>query len=204
MAREERTGGGMYFLLDSNNQTVARGMLRSPEDDPALQVKVLDDKISDVMRHEQIRLVSLKGNTPAVVTKVARCRNDMVVLEKLYTDKRKNLRVPTQFRSFIYPLDDSWQGRRRIKANDISCGGVAFFYEGELQDHERLELVVPVTSQPVILQCEVLRRRPSDQEDTHLYALQFVDMCDDEESMVREATFSIQLENRLKHLFDED
>ena len=204
MAREERTGGGMYFLLDSNNQTVARGMLRSPEDDPALQVKVLDDKISDVMRHEQIRLVSLKGNTPAVVTKVARCRNDMVVLEKLYTDKRKNLRVPTQFRSFIYPLDDSWQGRRRIKANDISCGGVAFFYEGELQDQERLELVVPVPSQPVILQCEVLRRRPSDQEDTHLYALQFVDMCDDEESMVREATFSIQLENRPKHLFDED
>ena len=38
MAREERTGGGMYFLLDSNNQTVARGMLRSPEADPALQV----------------------------------------------------------------------------------------------------------------------------------------------------------------------
>lgn len=204
MAREERTGGGMYFLLDSNNQTVARGMLRSPEDDPTLQVKVLDDKISDVMRHEQIRLVSLKGNTPAVVTKVSRCRNDTVVLERLYTDKRKNLRVPTQFQSFIYPLDDTWRGRRRIKANDISCGGVAFFYEGQLQDHERLELVVPVTTQPLILQCEVLRKRPSDQEDTHLYALKFVDMCDDEESMVREATFSIQLENRPKHLFQED
>lgn len=204
MAREERTGGGMYFLLDSNNQTVARGMLRSPEDDPTLQVKVLDDKISDVMRHEQIRLVSLKGNTPAVVTKVSRCRNDTVVLERLYTDKRKNLRVPTQFQSFIYPLDDTWRGRRRIKANDISCGGVAFFYEGQLQDHERLELVVPVTTQPLILQCEVLRKRPSDREDTHLYALQFVDMCDDEESMVREATFSIQLENRPKHLCQED
>lgn len=204
MAREERTGGGMYFLLDSNNQTVARGMLRSPEDDPTLQVKVLDDKISDVMRHEQIRLVSLKGNTPAVVTKVSDCRRDTVVLERLYTDKRKNLRVPTQFRSFIYPLNDTWRGRRRIKANDISCGGVAFFCEGELRDHERLELVVPVTTQPLILQCEVLRQRPSDQEDTHLYALQFVDMCDDEEAMVREATFSIQLENRPKHLFQED
>ena len=70
MAREERNGGGMYFLLDSNNQTVARGMLRGPEEDMALQIKVLDDKISDVMRHEQIRLVSLKGNTPAMVTKV--------------------------------------------------------------------------------------------------------------------------------------
>ena len=75
MAREERNGGGMYFLLDSNNQTVARGMLRGPEEDMALQIKVLDDKISDVMRHEQIRLVSLKGNTPAMVTKVTRCHN---------------------------------------------------------------------------------------------------------------------------------
>lgn len=203
MAREERNGGGMYFLLDSNNQTVARGMLRGPEEDMALQIKVLDDKISDVMRHEQIRLVSLKGNTPAMVTKVTRCRNDVVVLEKLYTDKRKNLRVPTQFRSFIYPLDSAWRGRRNIRANDISCGGVAFFYEGELQDHEHLELVIPVTSQPLILQCEVLRRRLSDREDTHLYALQFVNMCDDEESMVREATFNIQLENRPKHLPDE-
>lgn len=202
MAREERKSGGMYFLLDSNNQTVARGMLRGAEDDPVLQVEVLDDKISDVMRHEQIRLVSLKGNIPAVVTKVTSCRRKMVALEKLYTDKRKNLRVPTQFHSFVYPIDGPWRGRREIRANDISCGGVAFFYEGELQDHEHLELVVPVTSQPLILQCQVLRRRPSDQEDTHLYALQFVDMCDDEESMVREAAFNIQLENRPKHLSD--
>lgn len=199
MARDDRKkSGGMYFLLDSNNQTVARGVLRGPEDDPTLQVEVLDDKISDVMRHEQIRLVSLKGNIPAIVTKVTRCRNDMVVLEKLYTDKRKNLRVPTQFKSFIYPVSGRWSGRRKVQANDISCGGVAFFHDGELNEEEKVELVVPVTSQPVILQCQVLRRRPSDKEDTHLYALQFVDMCDDEEMVVREAVFSIQLENRPK------
>lgn len=197
MKQEANTQTQSFFLLDSSNITVARGQLVGPFE-TTFQVKVLDDKISDVMRHEQIRLVSLSGSVPVMVTKVVRCRNSVVVLEKLYNDKRKNLRVPTDFKSFIYPLDGRWKGRRVIQANDISCDGLVFFYEGELGDKEQMEVVVPVTSNPLILRCEVLRKRPSDRDDTTLYALQFVDMCDDEEMVVREAVFSIQLQNRGK------
>lgn len=197
MKQENSSQIQSFFLLDSSNMTVARGQLMGPFE-TTFQVKVMDDKISDVMRHEQIRLVSLTGNVPVLVTKVVRCRRDVVVLEKLYNDKRKNLRVPTDFKSFIYPLSGSWKGRRVIHANDISCGGLAFFYDGELGDKEQLEVVVPVTSNPVILRCQVLRRRPSDRDDSTLYALQFVDMCDDEEMVVREAVFAIQLQNRGK------
>lgn len=197
MKQEANTQTQSFFLLDSSNITVARGQLVGPFE-TTFQVKVLDDKISDVMRHEQIRLVSLSGSVPVMVTKVVRCRGSIVVLEKLYNDKRKNLRVPTDFKSFIYPLDGRWKGRRVIQANDISCGGLAFFYEGELGDKEQMEVVVPVTSNPLILRCEVLRKRPSDRDDTTLYALQFVDMCDEEEMVVREAVFSIQLQNRGK------
>ena len=197
MKQEANTQTQSFFLLDSSNIPVARGQLVGPFE-TTFQVKVLDDKISDVMRHEQIRLVSLSGSVPVMVTKVVRCRGSIVVLEKLYNDKRKNLRVPTDFKSFIYPLDGRWKGRRVIQANDISCGGLAFFYEGELGDKEQMEVVVPVTSNPLILRCEVLRKRPSDRDDTTLYALQFVDMCDDEEMVVREAVFSIQLQNRGK------
>lgn len=197
MKQENSSQTQSFFLLDSSNMTVARGQLMGPFE-TTFQVKVMDDKISDVMRHEQIRLVSLTGNVPVLVTKVVRCRRDVVVLEKLYNDKRKNLRVPTDFKSFIYPLSGSWKGRRVIHANDISCGGLAFFYDGELGDKEQLEVVVPVTSNPVILRCQVLRRRPSDRDDSTLYALQFVDMCDDEEMVVREAVFAIQLQNRGK------
>lgn len=197
MKQESSSQTQSFFLLDSSNITVARGQLVGPFE-TTFQVKVLDDKISDVMKHEQIRLVTLTGNVPVMVTKVIRCRNSVVVLEKLYNDKRKNLRVPTDFQSFIYPLSGAWKGRRVIHANDISCGGLAFFYEGELKMEEEIEVVVPVTSQPLILRCQVLRRRPSDREDSTLYALQFVDMCDDEEMVVREAVFSIQLQNRGK------
>ena len=56
-------------------------------------------------------------------------------------------------------------------------------------------MVIPVTEEPVILRCEVLRRKEL-RNDKLLYAVKFVDMCEDEEVTVREAVFSIQLENR--------
>lgn len=197
MMKQESNQIQSFFLLDGNNTTVARGQLMGPFE-TTFQVKVLDDKIDDVMEHEQIRLVTLTGNVPVLVTKVVRSRRDVVVLEKLYNDKRKNLRVPTDFTSFIYPLSGSWKGRRIIHANDISCGGLAFFCDRELGEKEQMEVVVPVTSNPLILRCEVLRRRPADRDDSTLYALQFIDMCDDEEMVVREAVFAIQLQNRGK------
>ena len=196
MKQEANTQTQSFFLLDSSNITVARGQLVGPFE-TTFQVKVLDDKISDVMRHEQIRLVSLSGSVPVMVTKVVRCRGSIVVLEKLYNDKRKNLRVPTDFKSFIYPLDGRWKGRRVIQANDISCGGLAFFCADPLEVGEHVEVIVPVTSQPVLLRCKILRERPSEEErEDVLYAGKFVEMCNDEEMVVREAVFNIQLQGR--------
>lgn len=57
-------------------------------------------------------------------------------------------------------------------------------------------MVIPITSEPVILRLEVLRQRPTDREDTVFYAGKFVDMCNDEEVLVREAVFNIQLQSR--------
>ena len=51
------------------------------------------------------------------------------------------------------------------------------------------------TEEPVILICEVLRRQEL-QNDRYMYATKFVDMCEDEEVVVREAVFSLQLQNR--------
>ena len=64
-----------------------------------------------------------------------------------------------------------------------------------LEIEERLELVIPVTEEPVILRCQILRKQEL-RNDKLLYATKFVDMCEDEEVTVREAVFSIQLESR--------
>ena len=41
-------------------------------------------------------------------------------------------------------------------------------------------MVIPVTEEPVILRCEILRRQEL-RNDKLLYAVKFVDMCEDEE-----------------------
>ncbi len=193
--------GKLYALLDSRNAVLTQGRLENPPDAPDWQVRVPEDKISAVMEHEEIQLVPIDGDGDALLGRVRRNRNDLIVLQKLQSlgsEMRQNLRMPTHFQSFIYPVSGGWKGRRQAEANDLSCGGVAFFCAQQLEDGEVVELVVPITSEPLILKCQVLRRRPSDREDEVLYAAKFVEMCDDEEMIVREAVFSVQVRSRAR------
>jgi len=193
--------GKLYALLDSRNAVLTQGRLENPPDAPDWQVRVPEDKISAVMEHEEIQLVPIDGDGDALLGRVRRNRNDLIILQKLQSlgsEMRQNLRMPTHFQSFIYPVSGGWKGRRQAEANDLSCGGVAFFCAQQLEDGEVVELVVPITSEPLILKCQVLRRRPSDREDEVLYAAKFVEMCDDEEMIVREAVFSVQVRSRAR------
>lgn len=168
-------------------------------DAPSWQVQVLDDKISEVMKHEDLQLVSLADTGPALLGRILRCRGERIVLEKLRSlgrEFQENLRMPVYFESFIYPISGRWKGRRGIESNDLSCGGISFFCREELADGERVEMVIPVkNSILLLLRCQVLRRRPSDREEG-LYAAKFLDLCRDEEMLVREAVFNVQLQNR--------
>ena len=159
---------------------------------------VLDNDVEKVARHEVIVLMSMSGSEPPLQCRIVRQRGDRVALEKIASldpDLRRNLRVPIKFDTFIYPITGRWRGRRAVQSIDLSCGGVAFYGDGGLEAGEKLEMVIPVTEEPVILRCEVLRRKEL-RNDKLLYAVKFVDMCEDEEVTVREAVFSIQLENR--------
>ena len=194
----ERQEERLYLLLDSVNNPLARGKLEGPPNGEIFQMLVLDNDVEKVTRHEVIVLMSMSGSEPPLQCRIVRQRGDRVALEKIASldpDLRRNLRVPIKFDTFIYPITGRWRGRRAVKSIDLSCGGVAFYGDGGLDVGEKLEMVIPVTEEPVILRCEVLRRKEL-RNDKLLYAVKFVDMCEDEEVTVREAVFSIQLENR--------
>ncbi|MCI8738779.1 MAG: PilZ domain-containing protein [Oscillibacter sp.] len=192
--QEER----MYLLLDSVNHPLARGRLEGPAAGDTLQLMVMDNDVDKVACHEVIVLMSMSGSEPPLQCRIVRQRGDRIALEKIASldpDLRRNLRVPIKFNTFIYPITGRWQGRREIQSIDLSCGGVAFYGDEGLEIEERLELVIPVTEEPVILRCQILRKQEL-RNDKLLYATKFVDMCEDEEVTVREAVFSIQLESR--------
>ena len=194
----ERQEERLYLLLDSVNHPLARGRMEGPANGETLQMLVLDNDVEKVVCHEVIVLMSMSGNEPPLQCRIVRQRGDRVALEKIASldpDLRRNLRVPIKFDTFIYPITGRWRGRRAVQSIDLSCGGVAFYGDGGLEIGEKREMVIPVTEEPVVLRCQILRRQEL-RNDKMLYAIKFVDMCEDEEVTVREAVFSIQLENR--------
>ena len=183
-----------YLLLDSRNMLLAKGVLLNAISDPTWQIRVLDDRISAVMKREDVRLFGVGEGTPVLLGRILRNQDDVVILQRLQrlgSEVRANFRTTVDFKSFIYPLTGSWKGRREIEGNDMSCGGIAFYCSEELQDGEELEIVIPLTRQPLVIHCQILRRRPSDRSE-RLYAAKFVNICYDEEVMLREAVFSVQ------------
>ena len=192
----------LYLMLDSKNNPIARGRIQGKTDGPFWQIQVEDGKIDEILEHKKLKLLSIMDTGPSYEGVIVRSRNDMIQLEvtKLTPaagDMRKNLRVIVQFNSFIYPVSGAWRGRRIVQSNDLSCGGIAFFTDHSLQIGEQLEVVIPVTSQPLVVRCELLRMRPTERADI-LYAAKFVGLCNDEETLLREAVFNLQLRGRPK------
>ena len=189
-----------YLIMDTQNYALANGELVSTPGDTPIRLNVLGDKIDEVTSHEVIALFSVNSQEVPIQCRILRSRGDTVMLEKIATldpEVRRNLRVPARFDTFIYPIASSlWDGRRAVQAIDLSCGGVAFYSDFYLEVHDEVEIVVTPTEQPVILHCEVLKRQ--DLQNRFMYATKFVDMCEDEEVAVREAVFTLQLQQARK------
>jgi len=193
---------GIYLLLDSKGMAVARGRIHGKTDGPFWQIQVEDGKIDDVLEHKTLKLLSMMDAEPSYEGTIVRSRNDMVQmevakLERSDGDMRRNLRVPVRFTSLIYPVSGAWRGRREVESVNLSCGGVAFVIQRALHVGEQVELVVPVTAEPLVVRCQLLRMQPAAGARI-LYAAKFVDLCNDEETLLREAVFNLQLRGRPK------
>lgn len=190
-----------YLLLDSGGIPLAQARIQGEPSGNLWQLQVLGGKEDEVLEHKSFKLMSITDSSPSYEGTLVRHRNDMIQLEVRKTaaagqDMRKNLRVLVRTGSFIYPLSGPWKGRREVTTHDLSCGGIAFFCGRELQIGEQFEVVIPVTSEPLVVKGQILRQRDSEGRDGVLYAAKFIDMCNDEETMLREAVFNLQLSER--------
>ena len=199
----QETQQQLYLLLDSRGTALAQARPQGPAaaGSQLWQLEVLGGKIDLVLKHKKFRLMAITDSSPSYEGTLVRSRNDIIQLEVRKTaasgtDMRKNLRVPVSADSFIYPLTGGWPGRRKVKTLDLSCGGVAFFTDHSLRAGEHFEIVIPVTSLPLVAAGQILRTRPSGEGGSILYAAKFVDLCNDEETILREAVFNLQLSGR--------
>ncbi len=187
-----------YLILDSRDKPLAYGRLEQFPDAHYFRVRVLDKKVVNVLHHEVIQLIGASEDASGLLGRILQRDGDCLVLERLRAlgkDARQNLRMPVSFSTFLYPVTGEWKGRRVVESLDLSCGGVAFFCGQELQQGELAEIVIPITTLPLVVTCEILRRRP-DIGEVPLYQAKFVNLCHEEEMMIREAVFSVQLSSR--------
>ena len=194
MKQEEQT---RYLLLDSKGTPLSRAELLSPAEAQSWQVRLLDDKMDQVLAHGVVQLVGMAESAPSLLGRITGHREDRLTVEKLRSlgaQARQNLRVPVDFLTYIYPVSGNWRGRCTVIGNDLSCGGISFFCGTQLPPGERIEIVIPIAT-PLILTCELLRVR-EEPDRRYFYAGKFVDSLDEEETLVREAVFNIQLQRR--------
>ena len=186
----------LYLILDSKGTPLANAVLESPPNSEVLQIRVLNDKVEAVAAHREIQLIGLDDSSPNRVGLIVRQKDDKMVIQPtaaLGPAARENLRIVTDFESVMYPASGRWKGQRKIKAKDLSCGGLAFYSSIPLGEREIVEVVLPVTDSPLVVRTQVLRALPDDTSDKPLYASKFVDLIQDEEALIRKAVFSIQI-----------
>ena len=184
-----------YLLIDSRGDPVAHAVSEDGPEEHLWRIRVDAGDLKRVLSHEYVSLVSTSERIPAAEGRIVSRDGDLITVEavrELGEEVRRNLRMPVRFESFLYPVSGSWKGRAPILSNDLSCGGLAFFCARPLEVGEMVQVVIPVTSRPLLVELRVLRQRPSG-EPIPLYAGAFTELVHEEEMLLREAVFSIQL-----------
>lgn len=186
----------IYLILNKNGQALAQAVLESPRITEIMQLRLTDDETDiNFLEVGEVQCIGLDNSSVSIRGVVTMQRGERLVIKPgatLGADARENLRIQTDFESVMYPLTGYWKGQRKIKGHDLSCGGAAFHTDQALKNGEVVELVLPVTDSPLILRTRVLRELPTDEPEP-LYAARFVDLCQDEEFLIRKAVFSIQV-----------
>ena len=158
----------------------------------------------DLMKREELCLVNIEEELVIRCAPIRQTRERITVKRSTATFFRfdRELKAPLRFESCIYPVSGDWSGRWAVRGIDLSCGGVAFSCGADLAQKEVVELALPLGHQPLLLQCMILHRHPSE-EERYIYSAKFVELCREEEAMIRRAVFDLQLKDRRKTLQQE-
>lgn len=190
----------IYLILDGKGTTLAQAVLESPPRSEMMQLRLTEEPSIDFVQIGEVQCIGLDNGAASKRGVVTIQRGDRLVIRPTATlgeEARENLRVPTDFESVMYPITGYWKGQRPIRGHDLSCGGVAFHTDQAMKVGEIVQIVLPVTDNPLLLRTRILRRLETD-DPVPLYAARFVDVILDEEITIRKAVFNIQVSNAPK------
>ncbi len=180
-----------YKVTDNDGKLIGNAFSDDPPTSPVWRLILAQADAQVVIETKNVKVIIPGSEEEPIEGSVISSNGSMVTVKGLRV--RENLRMPVKFSTYIYPVNDSWVGRAQIHGNDLSCGGFAFFSERELKIGEVVETVLPITSRPLILLLKVLRTKVLP-DGRLMYAAEFHEMLHEQETMVRETVFRLQVQ----------
>lgn len=187
-----------YLILDEDQSSLTRGILRNPPTAPVLEFEIPESDIPRMEGHVDLQFLGVDAHSPSFHGKVNRRRGNRIAVEKgapLGDDPLDHLRVPYEIDSFAYPVSGTWEGRCRMQTKDLSCGAVAFTCSRDLNMQEVVEVAI-ITRDGVLLIHSKIISQTHNPDGTHLYVSKFLSGVDEVERSIRKEVLYLQLKQR--------
>lgn len=127
-------------------------------------------------------------------------------LDKIYVDNiqnvsatmRSEVKVKVKFNTTISVVDETEDEEGElvnlnVAAKDISCGGFCFHCGKELDTNYLYETIIPLWDEPMIVNFRILRKVFVPETEEYSYGCQFENLNYQEERVLREAIFRLQM-----------
>ncbi len=178
-----------YTIYTEKGALICQTFSDDPPTSPVWRVILAQGDLKKLENVDDVK-IGMESEKDLIEGKVLSREGNIVTIKGVKV--RENLRIPVKFTTYVYPIEKEWEGRAEINSNDLSCGGFAFFCSRSFEEDDVVEVVLPITSRPLILKLKVLRTKILP-DGRKLYAAEFHDMLHEEEMMVRETVFKLQL-----------
>ncbi|WMI80998.1 PilZ domain-containing protein [Anaerotignum sp. MB30-C6] len=115
----------------------------------------------------------------------------------------KDVRVEVEIQSTIFYTEDGRDIPVEVSLRDLSCGGMCFLCEEELNmDYEYLFMTSWIDT-PIVVKFKILRKEVANY-NMFAYGCEFLELLRTEESLLRASVFKIQAMNYRRKRMDED
>lgn len=194
-----------YFIMNESDERLAEAELISFGPDNMMmevnsidQMKLLKGRsvvhLSEQKKYAEI----LEGQ----VESIGDNQISIVNLKNLSAIMRQDLKVCVCFDEWIRPIlpEDMEESEApvqvesvEIMAKDISCSGIGFYVTGEFNKNFNYELILPILSEPMIVELKIVRVEFDEEMGRYLCGARFMNLRYEEERILRRTIMRMQV-----------
>lgn len=194
-------GFDKYVLMTEKNRTITEAYLVFSNDN-GLVFRILSKEMAGrIAEMKRIRYQKQETYAETFEADIYDMKLDKIYVENISNVSatlRSELKVKVKFNTTISVVDEVEQEQDevvnlQVATKDISCGGFCFHCSKELNTKYLYETIIPLWDEPMIANFRILRKVQMPETNEFSYGCQFQHLNHQEERVLREAIFRLQM-----------